>query len=352
MNRDEFQWCSWCFRKTHHVLIERNILTRNDYECTECHRSTVMCRIPDCHNMATRTDKWSSELCAQHDGTIPIFNKNIIQAERLEDFRKIFSASYPLPKYLDKDKFDIYKIKDGEGPAILFINGFLSANNPDEEKWLLGIENKYPKNPCYIIKWDSGSLEKIFSYVLKLANISYKSSGIKSSAITTMSGAIISMPTAWCKALVMARLAGTRLAYIIQRTKTNFGYILMGHSLGCRVIYHSLATLITDKRQNYIKQAYLFGGAVDRTNTSDWSDLSSQVNGNIYNFYSKNDDVLNIIYHFGSLYQTKDPIGLGKIDAGDRIKNFDVSDIINGHFKYLDNLNTLLTSKKTYKSSL
>ena len=61
------RWCSFCFRKSYHALIERNYARRNIYECGFCKQRTVICRF--CSNMARTGIKWDDECCAVHDGT-------------------------------------------------------------------------------------------------------------------------------------------------------------------------------------------------------------------------------------------------------------------------------------------
>ncbi len=43
-------YCSWCFNKTTHELVEKNRLTRNVYKCTCCQNHTLICRY--CSEMA------------------------------------------------------------------------------------------------------------------------------------------------------------------------------------------------------------------------------------------------------------------------------------------------------------
>jgi len=85
---DENQYCSWCFRKTRHMLIDHNIIQRNIYRCIKCGNFTVQCRY--CKNMAKSKpavvieddsffnyikSTWNDELCAEHDGKVASFNK-------------------------------------------------------------------------------------------------------------------------------------------------------------------------------------------------------------------------------------------------------------------------------------
>lgn len=82
----EYSYCSWCFDKTEHKLIERNITIRNIYRCSECGNRTVMCRA--CKNMA-KGGKWDDELCAEHDGTIGSFSRLTMQIGDITDYKKL-----------------------------------------------------------------------------------------------------------------------------------------------------------------------------------------------------------------------------------------------------------------------
>jgi Protein of unknown function (DUF726) len=101
---DEQQYCSWCNEFSNHELVERNRLVRNDYHCEYCGNSTVMCRVPTCHHMATAEPKeesddglwhslresWSSEFCAEHDGSIPGFQNLGLKLNGLEEWELLF----------------------------------------------------------------------------------------------------------------------------------------------------------------------------------------------------------------------------------------------------------------------
>lgn len=68
-------YCSSCFTPARHRLIEQNYLRRNVYICDICSSKTLMCRVPKCEHMASGGEKWDSEFCAVHDGTIAGFEK-------------------------------------------------------------------------------------------------------------------------------------------------------------------------------------------------------------------------------------------------------------------------------------
>ena len=65
------EYCSWCFEKTSHKLIEQNYLRRNVYQCESCKNKTLQCRY--CSSMAKQGEFWDDELCAEHDGSIASF---------------------------------------------------------------------------------------------------------------------------------------------------------------------------------------------------------------------------------------------------------------------------------------
>ena len=80
-------YCSCCFKKTIHRLIEQNFLRRNVYECTECKERTLQCRV--CQNMA-RGGNWDDEFCAEHDGTIGSFHRLNMQLDDITDYSMLF----------------------------------------------------------------------------------------------------------------------------------------------------------------------------------------------------------------------------------------------------------------------
>jgi len=68
--KDADGWCSWCFEKTPHKLIEQNFLRRNVYNCTKCDKRTLMCRLCDSMARGHASFDWDDELCAKCNGLI------------------------------------------------------------------------------------------------------------------------------------------------------------------------------------------------------------------------------------------------------------------------------------------
>lgn len=456
------QWCSWCAKKTEHNLIVKNILSRNDYQCSTCKNYTVQCRycesmatlrpgIPDSEEVdgffASLKTNWASELCSEHDGTIADFEKLTMELDDLSHYKKMLDREkWDLAKggkiaggivlgctvfgpltYLAApgvaaalgtlgllgasgtgtaisslsgaaltsasltaigpggmaggvafitatggalgghkggvvsnsyfgaiDDFEIIKVKEGTGPALVFINGFLSQKNQDSSDWEDAIKAKYPKNPCYYVTWESSTLVKLGTFfgfgsgksgaLNGLAKNMLRGSKKFASKVSPLGWAstasdVISNP--WHLAMTKASMTGILLADLIERTNNRDGFILMGHSLGARVVYYLLEALSTTNT-NKIKDVYLLGGAVDRKDTKGWDLAATAVTGSINNFYSSNDSILKFLYQ-GANLGISNPIGLGEISSSsNNINNIDVSTLINGHNEYKHKFSKIL----------
>lgn len=459
MSSNEYQWCSWCHKKTIHGLVEKNFLSRNEYKCSSCGNYTVQCRY--CENMATfkpaKTENdglfmsikenWASELCAEHDGTIADFDKlntklnDLIEYETLFDRTKwnlaksgkiaggmvagvaVFTpvAYFAAPEIASalgaagllgtastgtaistlsgaaltsaslaalgpggmaggvafvsavgaalggtqgavvsnnyfgaiKD-FKITKVKDGSGPALIFINGFLSQKNQDSSDWVKAVSSKYPNNPYYYVNWESSSLyemgnllgkglggaafNKFISELMKRGSKSFAQKLNPLNWAQTVSE-LIGNP--WHTSMVKASMTGILLADLIARTNNPNGFILMGHSLGSRVIYYLLCALST-KNISQINDVFLLGGAVDRKDSKGWNEAIKAVKGKIINCYSNNDSTLKFLYQ-GANALSSSPIGLGNIEVShEKLVNKNVTSTIDGHMQYKEKFGEIL----------
>ncbi len=250
----------------------------------------------------------------------------------------------------DVEDFKIVKVRDGEGPALIYINGFLKQKEQDSSDWQHATFDKYPKNPIYYVTWESGTLEKLGKTLgttigrnaLKdMASVTIRKGARATKGLSWVSIMFSLLGNPWHTSMVKASMTGILLADIIARTEHKHDYILMGHSLGARVIYYLLEALGT-KKEKFIQDVYLLGGAVARDDKSGWARCTQAVKGNIYNFYSDEDQVLNILYRGASAF-TSEPIGLGDINyQSKQIINKDASDIVKGHMKYKKNFKKLL----------
>lgn len=252
--------------------------------------------------------------------------------------------------------FKIEKVNEGKGPALIFVNGFLSQENQNSKDWREAVRQRFSDNPWYYVTWESKStyeLGKLFS-----SNIGSKL--LKEILVTTsqkgskkfikylnpyhyvLAGTDMFM-NPWHSAMSKATMTGILLADLLARVKNEDGFILMGHSLGARVI-HSLLCALSTKDNKIIREVYLLAGAVGRNDARSWRKACSAVDGKVYNCYSRNDEILKYLYQTANLYQSS-PIGLGGISGKfDNIVNFNASKIVNGHMDYKNKFGIILNS--------
>lgn len=266
----------------------------------------------------------------------------------------VISNSY----YGDIDGFDIIKIQQGKKPSIICIDGFLNEKVKEAPgKWLEDLSEIYPENEILYVKWESKRLQDIASSASGLGvgeiakkglwSMAKSASKVAATKIAPVGVAFQALGLAtnpWSVAGVKAYQTGVLLADIIARTEKE--YILIGHSLGARVIYSCLASLKT-KDETFIKDVHLLGGAVNNicssakepSNAVNWSSIDNAVSGEIHNYFSLNDSVLKYLYKLGEgvKFDIGNPIGRNKIE-NPKIKNHDVSNYVTGHTKYKEEL--------------
>ena len=133
--------------------------------------------------------------------------------------------------------------------------------------------------------------------------------------------------------MVKAAMTGLLLADLLARTNHKEGFILIGHSLGARVIFYCLEALSTRKETSVV-DAYLLGGAVGEADPASWDNASRAVSGTIYNIYSKHDAILSKLYRGANAFLSS-PIGLQPIRCpSSKIQNFDASSMVSGHMQH------------------
>jgi len=250
-------------------------------------------------------------------------------------------------RYHGEDKsFAIRKLRERSSQVkTIFINGFTQKNETDFFDWQAG-QLAFDSTPTmYSVNWDSKSnatLGAAFvrgvgtpaakSVLVAMAAVGGKQAAkrINPLAYLTMLPDIISNP--WHGAMVRAAQTGVKVAEAISRTKGQ-KFNLVGHSLGCRVIYYVLVAL-GSKADTYINDVILLGGAVGRDDVEGWTTAVSAVDGKIYNCHSNQDMVLSKIYKIANA-GLSDPIGINpiKIDNS-KIENIKCDDFVESHMTW------------------
>lgn len=449
------RWCSACFRKTDHQMVERAFVSRHGFECTNCGAYVVACRAPGCPNMAVGKKEAGSDkplnrflasicdnFCAEHAGRVASFDRLSLKLGDIADFQQLFegrklnysktvtgtvtgatvmgaiffpaavaaapglasaagslgllgtattgtaisslsgaaltSASLAAMggsvaggtaliaaagaalggiqggvisnAYFGQVRdFGVHKIKhkEGRGPAVICIDGFLTQKaEGTRANWIRGLESQFPENPWYHVTWESkclrdlGNLAKGGSGVAgleKLAALSRRAMKNPSRGLSFAQLLALIAKNPWHVAMVKSMMTGALLADLLTRTRQRRGFILVGHSLGARVIYYTLQNLSTREGTPLIKSAILLGGAVGRTGDG-WAAAMNAVSGHIYNCYSDRDDVLRYLYSVGTGASSQ-PVGRGLIVPRRKgIRNLEMTSLISGHTQYKPNL--------------
>lgn len=126
--------------------------------------------------------------------------------------------------------------------------------------------------------------------------------------------------------------AGELLAdALINKCQGERPVVLVGYSLGARVIYSCLMSLARRKAFGLVESAVLIGTPCPST-TGDWRVMRSVVASRLVNVYSENDYILGFLYRTSSIQYGV--AGLQKIEGLPGVQNVDVSETISGHLRY------------------
>jgi len=462
-------YCSWCYKKTKHILVQQNFIRRNVYQCIACKNNTVICRY--CSQLAKGTpsqetlkkmkldgfgeffQSWDNELCAEHDGTIASFSKLNMKIKDITNFRKIFvrdkynlakagkyaglgisgvvsvagvaatagvgaapfaaamgklgvlgatstgtaisslsgaaltSASLAAVggsmaagtaiisasglalggvmggvianKYYGEDKsFAIRKLKDNNSNTrTIFINGFTQENEVNFQDWQKGQLSFDDSHIMYGVNWASKTNLKLGmafakgvskpvaeKLLIEIAKTGSKTAAKKINPIGWLMLISDLAGNPWHNSMIRAAQTGVQVAEAIARTEGQ-KFNLVGHSLGCRVIYYILEALSTKDRQ-YINDVILLGGAVGRKDRKGWKNAFKAVDGHLYNCHSDKDEVLRKLYQVANAGLSS-PIGLKKIDLNhSKLTNINCDGLVDSHMTWKNHYEEIL--KKIY----
>jgi hypothetical protein len=246
----------------------------------------------------------------------------------------------------DDPSFTIRALNDiHSDQRTIYINGFMEQLDETFEEWTkpqLAID---PNQRVYGVTWSSktkfelgttfaqGVGTKIGIAALKdIAKRGGKTvaKGLNPLFLLDAIGDLIGNP--WHTSMVRAAQAGVQLAEALSRTSDK-QYTLVGHSLGCRVIYYALEALST-KREKYVTNVVLLGGAVGRKDHDGWTRALDAVSGKILNCYSSQDMILDRLYRTANA-GLSDPIGVRPIELiNPKLVNINCTDFIESHMTW------------------
>lgn len=246
--------------------------------------------------------------------------------------------------YSEVKDFKLRKQNEGRGASVICIDGFLTQKQDDPREWKRALrQHGFRSHPWYHLNWEAKTRYNLGSvlcrdtgggvarrYGTKLAERAAKKGGSKINPLMWAATVADLFDNPWHLAMAKAAMTGVLLADILARTQRK-QFILIGHSLGARVIYYALLALATRTAKPLVRDAFLLGGAVGVGKARDWDDISVAVAGTINNCYSANDLVLKGLYR-GATALISRPIGAYPIKSKQpNIRNWDFSNVVPSH---------------------
>lgn len=253
--------------------------------------------------------------------------------------------------YLREDKsFRIELLRPGKGEApVVVANGFLTEG--DNERWggwRQIVDARYPDSPVYRVRWGAKELRDFGVLGAGLLGTGGGAAAAKgAAALATKAGAkflgrtftpaLLASNLAknpWHVAKTRADKTGVILGDLLARTETE-SYVLIGHSLGARVMAVAAEALGTKPGGPRLESVHLLGAAIGAK--SNWDALTAAVDGAVYGYHSSTDNVLKLVYRAAQAGQAAAGC-VGFTPASTKLINVDVSESVKTHFDYQDNV--------------
>lgn len=251
--------------------------------------------------------------------------------------------------YVRDDKsFRIEKLRDGVGAPIIIASGFLTEGGTGWGSWERIINDRYSKHPVYRVHWGAKELKALTAAVSKLGGSALISTLVKGAAMqATKQGAKVIpgvglaaitadlLANPWHVARQRAETTAVILADLLARIEET-SFILVGHSLGARVMASAARILATKPGAPRVREAHLIGAAIGVD--GDWKSLNDVVDGKVWNYHSNRDPVLKYVYTAAQGGQQA--VGrVGFQTSFARIEDVDVTEDVSGHSGYYERVN-------------
>ena len=251
----------------------------------------------------------------------------------------------------------------------IFISGFLSETSDHYEEWENMALNLTSNNTCYFYNWPGDSLsnaagETLLNFGLSVLsgfsknaknnnninNINTRNYGINKYDMFDPGKSFIDSSN-------KAALSGKILAFILA-SKLFLKYqtvTLIGFSLGVHVTKHCIKQMYQLHYKEHIpcndiiKDVVLIAGAtcMKGKEAKFKNILSKMINGKLINCYSKEDQILNILY---TGCMSKKPVGNSELelDGYENLKNIDFTPFHLGHTDYRSKMDLVMSKVDLY----
>lgn len=251
-----------------------------------------------------------------------------------------------LSGYLDSDtSFNIEKLREGTGPAVVIARGFTTENYTNWRTEVRFAELLYDNPTIYLLSWGAKELRDLGLYlgfgaarnaaVPVLKKVAKKASRRAAEKLGPLGIAVSVLDIGknpWHVAVNKSERAGQALAELIAKTDRD-DWVLIGHSLGGRLMLKTAIALSQQNESPRILDVHLLGAAVSQRPTREWQALANATTGSIHNYHSKQDRVLAGLYRLAQANRIA--VGHSGFQASfPSIIDQDVSDLVTGHSDY------------------
>lgn len=256
--------------------------------------------------------------------------------------------------FREDNSFRIEKVRDGDGPNVVIARGFTTEGSGDWREPILVAQEMYVDPTIYQVSWGSKALKDLTASLVTvglgpalgtglgmLGKRAAKKSVTKLGPLGAATTVRDVLANPWHVAHDRAAKTGVLLAHLLSRVEGG-RFILMGHSLGARVMVRAALQLGAAGGEPIIDGMHLFGAAEGRR--GDWETLCRAVSGEIHNYFSRNDRVLKRLYRLAQFGKT--PVGLEGFDADQpKIVDHDMSAGVHGHRDYYSVVRATLAAR-------
>jgi len=249
---------------------------------------------------------------------------------------------------VDVDGVSIQQLRQGSGARVLVANGFLSQSVTGWDRWKRAVTERYPGHPVSRVRWEAQVLESLkpLENFLDLGGDPNKLLAEAKRQILKPLAAlkegkrpdlpvpavVVEAPAKWAIAKQRATDTGQALAAAIKNTPDEEKFILMGFSLGARVMATTALSLAEQGIHDKLIAVHLIGAAISRS--AKWQPITEAVTEGVWNYWSKHDSVLSTLYRIAEGGAT--PFGLAGMNLeGPKAHDVDVSNEVFNHRGYL-----------------
>ncbi|ORX98585.1 DUF726-domain-containing protein [Basidiobolus meristosporus CBS 931.73] len=237
--------------------------------------------------------------------------------------------------------------------ATIVVSGYLRTLDDITVPWEQAFSNAKSHRDIFSLVFESGELLSLGSaFDMFLATEAAKFAATETLKRTVMATLMASMAlpmslikagdlidNPWIVGIDRAKKAGLVLADVLtERIQGNRPASLVGFSLGALAIFECLLELSKRKKYGLIDEVILLGAPIS-IDAKRWASATDVVSRRFINGYSTKDWVLGFLFRLHNL--NLNAAGLEPVNVAG-VESIDLTELVNGHNGYLDNLDEIL----------